>query len=456
MQETPAFVPGVEFDVFISYAWADNHSGWVTEFEKALKERVYVLLGKEPKFWRDAHQLSGEQKFTDEIKRSLAKSASMVLILSPAYFGSTYCAEERSHFEDVVEGGTGIGNRLKLLKAIKLPDTDGLDRALLKGATGFAFHTDPPEEKEFSPGEPGFTHSIEKLARGAKSVLEEIRNSRQPIYLSEGVPSSILDVWTKLRNELERGRFRVLPRFRATENDFDPEVFRPAIKECSLAVHLIGSVYSKFAAQQVRMSLEHNKPSVIWMDGQPDSAVEKLIAESLTAKPVPMVLRGVSAYMLGENVKEKARAIASHQAAIATQSAGPLSVYLICDRTDPEDTAEAVEIARQIKQAGAYEVELPESGRDPAILEDKHRERLTQCDAVLFYVSRAQEGFFFENYADVLRSIKRRTLTPYRTLGLMLGPQATRQQASLARLDLPVLDSVEPFLAQLAASREAK
>ena len=55
-----AFVPGADFDVFISYAWADNESGWVDRFEKALTERVHVLLGQRPEFFRDLRALSGD------------------------------------------------------------------------------------------------------------------------------------------------------------------------------------------------------------------------------------------------------------------------------------------------------------------------------------------------------------------------------------------------------------
>jgi hypothetical protein len=459
------FVPGAQFDVFISYAWADNQSNWVSAFEKSLKERLHVLLGKEPAFWRDVHELSGEQDFTDEIKLRLGQSATMVAVLSPAYFHSRYCTQERAHFQKHAQGGPRIGNRHKLLKATKLPHPQGLDRALLQDAFGFSFHSpEPPAALEFTPGERGFSDSIEKLARGALSVLEEIRNSRLTIYLGEGVPTAVEPAWLRLRTELERKGFRVLPDFRATEIDFAPEVLEPSIQDAALAVHLLAPTYSPFAAAQLQSSLARRTPAIAWVlpnAGPPDARLEELLTASLEADPPATVLRNVPLWQLETIVIEAARKQAASLAMPAPSpsalASGPLSVYLICDRTDPEDTAEAAQLARQLESAAGVEVHLPEAGRDPAILDEIHQQRLAQCDAVLFYLCRAHREFLVENYGDVVRCLRRsRAGKPYQSLALLLGPGAAAAPADFAGLaafgsPVPVLTSLRPFLAKLQA-----
>jgi hypothetical protein len=137
------FVPGAEFDVFISYSWADNKSGWVANLERALLERVHVRLGREPKLWRDERELSGEHHFTREIINN-------------------------------APDGIRIGNRFKVNKAINLPHDRGLERKFL----GFPVHSDPPESVEYLPGEQAFNDKVDQLARGLKSLLEEISNRK--------------------------------------------------------------------------------------------------------------------------------------------------------------------------------------------------------------------------------------------------------------------------------------
>ena len=50
-----AYVPSFEYDVFLSYAHADNFSGRVTEFHRELRERLTVALGskefRKPEEW---------------------------------------------------------------------------------------------------------------------------------------------------------------------------------------------------------------------------------------------------------------------------------------------------------------------------------------------------------------------------------------------------------------------
>ena len=51
-----AYVPGLEHDLFVSYAHADD-VGWVRALEEGLRERVRQRLGLDVSIWQDTKSL---------------------------------------------------------------------------------------------------------------------------------------------------------------------------------------------------------------------------------------------------------------------------------------------------------------------------------------------------------------------------------------------------------------
>mgnify|MGYP000296260585 CR=1 FL=1 len=418
------FVPGVEVDVFLSYSWADDQNGWVANFHKALLERVHVQLGRAPEIWRDKLRLDGAQDFTEEIQRKLGQSAAMVLIVSPSYATSQFCRLERKHFaesanhNDVPKAGT----RFRAIKAIKSPLPASLDRKFMDSATGFVFHGEAPDSMEFSPGEQAYQVEIHNMARGVKAVLEEIANARTAIYIAEPVPPELESVWKRLRGELQSKGFRVLPDFRLDDRFFNHAVIAQELNAAAVSVHLATSDVSAFAQEQLRTAQEIGKPVLVWVQpgATPEAQVEALLASAVT-------LRGVPSHRLEQIVLEEARKLqqrdSRNPAPEALQNA---SIYLICDRTDPVDNEAAAAVAARIAGQSGMTVHLPETGRDPAILDEIHQKRLTESDAVLFYQGSARSEWFVENYTDLLRATRKRaaTASPIRATGILLGPGA--------------------------------
>ena len=446
-----AYVPQASFDLFVSYAHADNQNQWITNFERALAERLHVLLGEKPTFWRDKRELSGEQVFSAEIEAGLRASAALLAVISPSYSRSQSCAEERQHFCRQFPGEPRIGNRLKTLKAIKLPLNGGLHEQYFQGALGFPFHTDAlPHAREYQPGESAFSDRIDELARGAKALLEQMRNTCLSLYLSEGVAPALAPAWRALHNELPTHGFRLLPEFRATEWDFGPDVLHSAIDESALAVHLLAPVYNEFAAAQLRRSLLRGKRAIVWLPpgGAADGRTETMLTEALAARVPATLLRHTELWQLKETVLEAARAEAARLGAAAAPAPSSRSVYLVCDRTDPGDTAEALAIAEQLRTV-ASEVHLPEIDRDPLILDQLHEQRLAESDAILFYLHRAPRAFFDETYGDLVRCLRRqRAQNPPRAVALVVPPDVPGRPAGFPP-GLAVYESVAPFLAQL-------
>ena len=89
----------MSYDVFISYARADNDKEGVSRFVEALGLAHRVLTGRELKVFFDRSEIHTAQDWELRLLESLRASRSMIALLSPAYLQSEYCRLEWSRFE---------------------------------------------------------------------------------------------------------------------------------------------------------------------------------------------------------------------------------------------------------------------------------------------------------------------------------------------------------------------
>ncbi len=110
-----------DYDYFISYAHADNipendKSGFVDEFVEKLKndsEDHQKMFGGEIKVFFDKSEIHNMSDWDNRIRSALASSRFLIVLLSPGYFKSEYCAREfdwwmkhEMHRRLLVEGTT--------------------------------------------------------------------------------------------------------------------------------------------------------------------------------------------------------------------------------------------------------------------------------------------------------------------------------------------------------------
>ncbi|MDM8566549.1 toll/interleukin-1 receptor domain-containing protein [Candidatus Halobeggiatoa sp. HSG11] len=103
------YVSNYTNDIFISYAQVDNEpltgaeNGWVTTLIKTLETQLGQKLGHADAFtlWMDS-ELRGSSSITSETIKQLNESATIVLILSPAYLASQWCQRELDYFMSLV------------------------------------------------------------------------------------------------------------------------------------------------------------------------------------------------------------------------------------------------------------------------------------------------------------------------------------------------------------------
>lgn len=98
------FVPGFDFDVFVSYARRNNQNGaldgqygWVTRFQANLKRILEEKCPDVRVFFDDA-AIAGNDDLDDRVVMAAQRSAILIVILSPVYLTRPYCTKERELF----------------------------------------------------------------------------------------------------------------------------------------------------------------------------------------------------------------------------------------------------------------------------------------------------------------------------------------------------------------------
>jgi len=99
------YVPGFDYDLFISYAAADNDQGVVEQFVETLVKQISDNLvnahSKEKvRVYFDRQRLATQIGFNweEQLKAAASSSAILVPLLSPNYLSSHYCDQERGWF----------------------------------------------------------------------------------------------------------------------------------------------------------------------------------------------------------------------------------------------------------------------------------------------------------------------------------------------------------------------
>ena len=85
-----------KYDFFISYAHKDNLNGFVDTFTDRLRnnEEFRLMFGTQPRIFFDRTELHSMDDWNLRIRDALASSRFLIVMLSPAYFQSEFCAQE--------------------------------------------------------------------------------------------------------------------------------------------------------------------------------------------------------------------------------------------------------------------------------------------------------------------------------------------------------------------------
>ena len=307
-----ALIPGFEYDIFISYAHVDNTTvsenkvGWIRSFYDHLKQMLDQRYGRmdEVKIWWDDKKLDGTKLFDESIKAGIEKSAIIISLNSPGYQKSKYCQQELDLFYEKAKSeavGLKVADRSRIVQVLlnNIPHKEWPNT--LQGTTGFHFH-DAKETDDFGDpletGSKDFITQMRDLRDALWYLINDLKEQEKTgatefventdaftIYMGE-VADTLRTSRKRVISELEKKGFRVITGIPPPdEAEAHRKTTENALEKADLAVHLldqypgreiIGSPEFWYPQKQVEISLNVDKPQMIWVPSDTDfSTVEE-------------------------------------------------------------------------------------------------------------------------------------------------------------------------------------
>jgi hypothetical protein len=109
------------YDLFISYAHADDDQGTVTALVEEIKARQRRIDGQPMRIFFDREAIRDMNDWEMRILTGLRESRVMIAMLSPAYFDSTYCRKEWEWFADHETERAMTGEAIAPIYTIEVP-----------------------------------------------------------------------------------------------------------------------------------------------------------------------------------------------------------------------------------------------------------------------------------------------------------------------------------------------
>jgi TIR domain len=479
-----AYVPAAEHDVFVSYAHLDNvgpegdtRQGWIDTFIERLSIQVCRRLGsKAVDVWTDRQQ-AGNQALTPSLLRAVRESALLLVVMSPSYLSSTWCARERNTFlelanDRVAEGRIFIVNYLDAaleLRPREFGDLTGfpfwiVDRAF--GATRPLGESDPTESEFVGRLYALSQHIANELRRlaavqyGSARVIEGAKASGRHGVLVARATDDLEEREQELRNHLLQAGLATPPRrlyIQANEQEFEAAVIAD-LQPCKVFVQLLSAARGPEMAFEDQRRLPGRlfdiarRASVKIMRWR-DCGVD---LSSVTDPAHRALLEGAIACPIEEFkrlVVDEARRVP------APSRPRPAKVIVFVD-TDPGDRELARAVGEVLAREGVRCYFPLDSGTPEQIRKDVEA-NLQDCDGVLVVYGTSE----VDSVRTKLRydgKIMGQREAPPATLAVFEGPPADadklkRLLANMMDPDVMVIDSadgvsperLQPFIARL-------
>jgi TIR domain len=451
------YVPGFDYDLFISYAAADNTKGEVAEFvetlEKQISDNLVNAYSKAKiRVYFDREDLATKTAFDwkKRLEEAASSSAILVPLLSPNYLSSRYCNEERQWFGKqphaseqhpyAVAGWVPIGQNLQpieLQKAQRHPAGDTW-LALLE-----------PDERE---------RSCKEFALKLRTALEDMRKLVPAVFLGPAVEDPAAATRQCLMDELVQSGYRVVPDANfAYEN---PDAVRASLKSSLIAVHFLGGGPLEGLEAITESFSSGCKTVLVQPNGSTLSDDERELLQSLDAAPLTAGTRAGAAYdrLEGKTDGEIVRIVHEEVLAVRFQkNKSEFAVGIACATGDLGGAnALAALISNQGIQARCPPVPPAIGPNKPSrtkeeILEAGRamRQIITGSRALICYQAEATgEGLGKTVASYSRRKVKAWYLAPPRN-GEPGPPDAPDELILRQTADTPDLATLEPFLRKL-------
>jgi len=302
------YIPGFEYDIFISYAHVDNlaaqkgEEGWISQFHKYLEIALAKRIGRMGvvSIWRDK-TLQGDQLFDQTIQEGLEKSALFLAITSNGYLASEYCQQELHMFVEKVKTesyGLSIADRSRVLPALINNIPVNIRPKAFEGLSGYPLYEAEDVNDLGSPSVPGkklFKKQLKSLTDSlyynlltfksyadqisseevVDQASEKIREKDSPVVFLADVSDSLRTLRNRLASDLKRNGIEVVPGIPPPySSEAHADKVNEALQRTSLGVNLLdqfsgreidGEPEKTYPQKQVELIRGVGLPQVIWV-----------------------------------------------------------------------------------------------------------------------------------------------------------------------------------------------
>ena len=179
-------VDDIKHDVFVSYAHPDDmaivgSAGWVTTLVRNIQMLLARRLGKADAYsiWMD-RKLDGSAPISHAIMENLERSATLLVVLSPAYLQSEWCRHEANYFLEAIRQSRASGERVFIVEMLPTERANWPSEFKELVSTRLWEHSDSGIPKTLGFPQPtvadnNYYSAIDKLANGIAAVIHKFR-----------------------------------------------------------------------------------------------------------------------------------------------------------------------------------------------------------------------------------------------------------------------------------------
>ena len=451
------YVPGFDYDLFISYAAADNDQGVVEQFiallEKHIADNVVSAFSKEKvRVYFDRQRLTTQTgvNWEAQLKAAASSSAILVPLLSPNYLSSLYCSKERGWFGTQPHASQGCPYAVTGWVPVgRNPQPKEFEKAQRHPAADSWLALESPEER---------VKSCREFALKLRDALVEMRASVSAVFLGPAVAGRGADTRSRVMDELEKSGHRVVP-----GPDFvyeDPEAVRAYLKSSLLAIHFPGDGLDLEGLTAIEESFSSGRKTLLvqpmgsTLSDEEAGLLEEIDAQLATGGRFAGVayskLAGKTDDQIWEVVRREVRA------ARFQKDKSEFAVGIACEEGD---LAGAKALAVFISELGIH-ARYPSFDTANSITEKLQalRVTITQSQALICYwAAAAGKGLEKRLAQDARRQYKAKAwyLGPPLDMPTKTNLAQTNEMVLRQAADVADLVTLEPFLLELGWERKA-
>lgn len=453
-----SFVPHYKYDIFISYAHADNSAlsgnkkGWVTTLLKSLERRLTERIGRRElwEWFYDKKDLNPHKPFSSQIMKNLNDSAVILIIFSPGYVASPWCLLEKNTFLSLIEERNRLqGSRVILVERDMVEKSDRpkefieiLGRKFWQSGNGRPQILESTE-KNYRELVNDLTYDIIDELKRIKNLKDDTREpvSRQTptVFLAE-VTDDLEPQRDDVKRYLNQHQLSILP-----ENLYSRETpkFRKAInndlKNSVLFVQLISHIPGKslpdqsmtYAQLQYECAVQAKIPILQWRSRDLDLSKASQNQQAFLKNETVMAV-GIDEF--------KATVVSRTKPPALKKKPANAFVFVNMDTNDKE----LAEKVRKYLNEYGVETALPiRKGNYTEVRED-FEGNLLDCDGIVIIYGKSTRTWVRRHLRQCRKILAMRD-SPLKALAIYEGPPEPKEKLEMELLPMSFINCRKNF-----------